>query len=157
MKVRLSVLLLGCLKYDCGGAQSYYRAVFNPGSFPVAQNAVLQECAGQAGEVPQGITYLTRGFFPDGNDAVASVHAAVVGINRNGYVVTGIVSANYVVTLLKGKTLAEPEHVLHNGDGAESQVIDLFLAVCVFLCGCQFAGTYAYAELLAAVFTLKHK
>ena len=82
---------------------------------------------------------------------MASVHAAVVGVNRNGYVVTGIVSADYVITLLKGKVLAEPEYVLHNGDGAESQVVDLFLAVCVFLCGCQFACTYAYAELFAAV------
>ena len=155
--VRLSILLLGCLKYDCGGAQSYYRAVLNPGSFPVAQYAVLKECAGQAGEVPQGITDLTGGLFLDGNDAVTSVHAAVVGVNRNGYVVTGIVSANYVLTLLKGKVLAEPEYVLHNGDGAESQVVDLFLAVCVFLSGGQLAGSYAYAELFAAVFALKHK
>ena len=155
--MRLFFLLLGSLKYDSGCTQCYYGAVFYPGSFPVAQDAVFKECTGQAGEVPQGIAYFTCRFSLYGNDAVASVHAAVVGVNRNGYVVTGIVSADYVITLLKGKVLAEPEYVLHNGDGAESQVVDLFLAVCVFLCGCQFACTYAYAELFAAVFALKHK
>ena len=88
---------------------------------------------------------------------MTTVHAAVVGVYRNGDIVAGIVSADNIVTFLKGIVLTESEYVLHNCDGAESQVVDLFLAVCVFLCGCQFACTYAYAELFAAVFALKHK
>ena len=47
----LFYFLLRSLEYNGSGTKRYYCAVFNTRALSVAQNAVVKECTGQAGEV----------------------------------------------------------------------------------------------------------
>ena len=111
-----AAFLFWCLQYYGGGSKGYDCPVLKNNPLAVTKYSVKQECASQAGKVSERIVDLACRFLFYCYYAMASVHAAVISVNGYGNVVSGIVSAYYVFSLLQGKTLAESENILHNRD-----------------------------------------
>ena len=111
--MRLLLFLRG-LKYDCSSSERYYCSILYKNFLPIAKDAVEQECAGQAWKVSERIADIARRIPFDGYDAMSSVHAPVIGVNRYRYTVSGIITPYDIVAFIQGEILTKPEHILYN-------------------------------------------
>ena len=136
---------------ESGGANGDNGSVLNAHTVFVAQNLVVQESAGQAGGIAQGVYQFPLLVALHVDDAVVAVHAHVRGLDGDLRRIAHTAAANDVVAFLQGKYLFEAEHILDDRDAAERILVFLFIHLFLLARGLRLGLAEADGELLLAM------
>ena len=123
----LCLLTIGCAQDDAGGADGEEGAVFDDATLALFDFHVVDEGAGVAVVVGQGIAQLSALVAADVDSAVVEVDAGVNGLEGGVDGVAFLVAADNVVAHLQGNDLLVVEHVLDDDDGTEVYLTFLLL------------------------------
>ena len=149
--------VFGSAEDDAGGADSEECAVGDDAALTGCELDVVDEGAGVAVVVFQGVAQTAVFVTADGDGAVVEIDAGIDGLERGVDGVALLVAADDVVAHAERNDLLVVEHVLDDDDGATALFVGLFVGVLVFLAVAELADADADGELLAAVGTLEHE
>ena len=154
-------MLTFCVQNQCGSSQGDDGSVLNSHPILGSKDLVHQESAGDAVIVAQRIDEASCLASLDIEDAVAAVHARVVGLNGYMHLVALVAATDDIVAQLQRMLLTETEDVLYGYN--TSYCLFLFFYgqgrafVLLALQGTQLAHTDAYAKLFLAIVTYEHE
>ena len=140
---------------ESGGTNSDNGSVLNAHTVLVAQNLVVQESAGQAGGIAQGVYQFSLLVALHVDDAMIAVHAHVRSFDGDLHRIAHTAAANDVVALLQRKYLFEAEHVLDDCDAAERILVFPFVHLFLLARGLCLELAEADGELFLAMFADK--
>lgn len=125
--------------------------------FPVAENLVVDECAGIRRSVAQYVFQVTSLVAGDVQDAVMQVHGRVTGLHRTVDIVAFGILSYGVVTQVERYHLSVAEDVLYDMQGTVFCLLRIFFGIGVTLCLVYFRHAHTDGKLFATLGTLEDK
>ena len=152
-----SLFAVGGSQDDAGGSDGEEGAVGDDATLTGRELDVVDEGAGVAVVVFQGVTQLASFVAAHGNRAVVQVDAGINGLESTVGGVALLVAADDVVAHPEGDDLLVVEHILDDDDGAAALFVGLLVGMLILLTFAQLAHADTDGELLAALGTLEHE
>ena len=148
---------VGGAEDDTGGTAGEEGAVGDDAALFGIELYIIDEGAGIAVVVFQGIAQVALFVATDGDGAVVQIDTGINGLEGAVGWVAFLIATYHIVAHTEGKHLFEMEHVLDDNDRTTAFFISILIWIFIFLTLTKFADAYTDAKLLAAVGALEYQ